>query len=77
VSPYPIIVTTYDADPRARKIVYVNAAFTGVTGYASAEAVGMPATPAGASEFLISIEMPLPRLDDATHADAATEAASI
>jgi PAS domain S-box-containing protein len=44
VSPYPIIVTSFEADLRARKIVYVNAAFSSVTGYTSVEAVGMPAT---------------------------------
>jgi PAS domain S-box-containing protein len=44
VSPYPIAVISYDRDPPDRKFVYVNSAFTVLTGYSKDEAVGQPAT---------------------------------
>jgi PAS domain S-box-containing protein len=44
VSPYPLAVTSYERDPQDRKFVYVNPAFTSLTGYARHEAVGQPAT---------------------------------
>jgi len=44
VSPYPLAVISYELDPQDRKYVYVNAAFTTLTGYTSVEAVGQPAT---------------------------------
>ncbi|MFZ0692890.1 MAG: PAS domain-containing protein [Alphaproteobacteria bacterium] len=43
-SPYPIAVIGYDADPKDRKFFYVNPAFTTLTGYTRAEAVGKPAS---------------------------------
>lgn len=44
ISPYPIAVTSFDRDPRLRKILYVNLAFTKTTGYSNAEAIGQGAT---------------------------------
>jgi PAS domain S-box-containing protein len=44
VSPYPLAVTSYERDPQDRKFIYVNAAFTDVTGYTRDDAVGQPAT---------------------------------
>jgi PAS domain S-box-containing protein len=43
-SPYPIAVIGFDPDPEDRKYFYVNPAFTKLTGYTAAEAVGKPAT---------------------------------
>src|SRR5690242_20392284 len=39
-SPFSIVVTDYPADPGQRKIVYVNPAFTRLTGFAAEEVVG-------------------------------------
>lgn len=39
-SPFSIVVMDFDGDRSARKIVYVNPAFTELTGYSRAEAVG-------------------------------------
>jgi PAS domain S-box-containing protein len=44
VSQDVIVVTTFEDDPAARSIVYVNPAFTALTGYDAAEAVGKPAS---------------------------------
>ena len=44
ISPYPITITSFDDDPKLRKILYVNPAFSIATGYSKAEAVGQPAT---------------------------------
>jgi PAS domain S-box-containing protein len=44
VSPYPLAVISYELDPQDRKYVYVNSAFTNLTGYTRYEAVGQPAT---------------------------------
>ena len=44
VAPYPIAVINLDSDPEKRKFVYINPAFTALTGYSSAEAVGRAAT---------------------------------
>jgi PAS domain S-box-containing protein len=44
VSPYPIAVINFDRDPQRRKFLYVNSAFTELTGYRSTEAVDHPAT---------------------------------
>jgi PAS domain S-box-containing protein len=43
-SPYPLAVMSYERDPQDRKFVYVNPAFTDVTGYTRDEAVGQPGT---------------------------------
>lgn len=43
-SPYSIAVIGYDADPMDRKFLYVNSAFTKLTGYTRNEAVGKPAS---------------------------------
>ena len=40
----PVSVTTFDRDPLERKFVYVNPAFTKLTGYSSAEVVDQPTT---------------------------------
>jgi PAS domain S-box-containing protein len=40
VSPYAIAITSFDRDPRRRKFLYVNSAFSKLTGYSSAEVVG-------------------------------------
>src|SRR5271169_4908820 len=42
-APCPIAVISHDRDPKDRKFVYVNTAFTLVTGYAKDEVVGQPA----------------------------------
>jgi len=42
--PFSVVVTDYVADPKQRKIVYVNPAFTQLTGFAALEAVGKPVT---------------------------------
>ena len=39
-SPFSIVVTDYAAEPRQRKIVYVNTAFTDMTGFAADELIG-------------------------------------
>jgi PAS domain S-box-containing protein len=44
VTPYSITLISFDGDPTRRKIAYVNPAFTELTGYSSAEAVGSPVT---------------------------------
>ena len=44
VSQDVIVVTTFEDDPAERTIVYANSAFTALTGYDAAEAVGKPAT---------------------------------
>jgi len=44
ISPYPIAITDFDGDPKLRKILYVNSAFSMTTGYSNTEAVGQPAT---------------------------------
>jgi PAS domain S-box-containing protein len=41
-SPFSIVVTNCDAGPEACKIVYVNPAFSDLTGFAAAEVVGKP-----------------------------------
>jgi PAS domain S-box-containing protein len=41
-SPFSIVVTGYDAEPEQRKILYVNPAFTGLTGFAAEDVVGKP-----------------------------------
>jgi PAS domain S-box-containing protein len=41
-SPFSIVVTGYDAEPQQRKILYVNPAFTGLTGFAAEDVVGKP-----------------------------------
>src|ERR1700693_6276813 len=43
-SPFPVVVTDYATEPKQRKIVYVNSAFTGLTGFAAVEVVGKPVT---------------------------------
>jgi PAS domain S-box-containing protein len=40
--PFSIVVTGYDAEPEQRKIIYVNAAFSGLTGFAAEEVLGKP-----------------------------------
>jgi PAS domain S-box-containing protein len=42
--PFSVVVTDYVAEPKQRKIVYVNPAFTQLTGFAAQEAVGKPVT---------------------------------
>lgn len=42
-APCPIAVISHDRDPKDRKFVYVNTAFTLVTGYAKDEVIGQPA----------------------------------
>jgi PAS domain S-box-containing protein len=42
-SPFSIVVTDYAPEPTQRKIVYVNSAFTQLTGFAAEEAIGKPA----------------------------------
>jgi PAS domain S-box-containing protein len=57
-SPFSIVVTDYATEPAQRKIVYVNPAFTELSGFAAEEAVGKPVTlldgvgtdPAGSAE---------------------------
>lgn len=44
ITPHPIALISFDVDPKKRKFVYVNPAFTELTGYSSTEAVGGPAT---------------------------------
>ena len=44
VSSEPIVVTSNEPDPKDRKILYVNQAFTRVNGYAKEEVVGRPLT---------------------------------
>jgi len=44
VSPYPLAVISYERDPQDRKFVYINPAFTKLTGYTRSEAIGQPAT---------------------------------
>ena len=39
-----ILITTFEVDPAKRTIVYANPAFTKLTGYGAAEAVGKPAS---------------------------------
>jgi PAS domain S-box-containing protein len=43
-SPFSIMVTDYAAEPEQRKIIYVNSAFTNLTGFTAAEVVGKPVT---------------------------------
>lgn len=43
-SHYPIAVVGYDDEPEKRKFVYINSAFTDLTGYTPKEAIGRPAT---------------------------------
>jgi PAS domain S-box-containing protein len=43
-SPHPIAVVSFEAEPRERRFVYCNPAFTVLTGYASSEVLGGPAT---------------------------------
>ena len=44
ISSEPIVITGNEQDPGARSILYVNQAFTDMTGYSSEEAVGQPAS---------------------------------
>src|SRR5579871_3728314 len=44
VSPYPLAVISNEPDAQDRKFVYINRAFTDVTGYTRYEAIGQPAT---------------------------------
>jgi PAS domain S-box-containing protein len=41
-SPFSIVLTDFAAEPEQRKIVYVNSAFTGLTGFAAADVIGKP-----------------------------------
>jgi PAS domain S-box-containing protein len=41
-SPFSIVVTDYAAEPEQRKIIYVNSAFTDLTGFAAEDVVGKP-----------------------------------
>src|SRR6266852_3542742 len=43
-SPFSIVVTDYAAEPTQRKIIYVNSAFTDMTGFAADEVIGKLAT---------------------------------
>jgi PAS domain S-box-containing protein len=43
-SPFSIVVTDYATEPTQRKIIYVNAAFTDLTGFAADEVIGKPVT---------------------------------
>jgi PAS domain S-box-containing protein len=43
-SPFSVVVIDYATEPDQRKIVYVNSAFTHLTGFAAEEAVGKPVT---------------------------------
>jgi PAS domain S-box-containing protein len=42
--PFSVVVTDYVAEPKQRKIVYVNPAFIQLTGFAAQKAVGKPVT---------------------------------
>jgi PAS domain-containing protein len=42
--PVSVLLTDYVAEPNWRKVVYVNPAFTQLTGFSAAEAVGKPVT---------------------------------
>jgi PAS domain S-box-containing protein len=44
VSPNSVALIDFDSDPKNRKFAYVNAAFTELTGYSRAEAIGRPAS---------------------------------
>jgi PAS domain S-box-containing protein len=43
-SPFSVVLIDYATEPDQRKIVYVNSAFTQLTGFSAAEAVGKPVT---------------------------------
>jgi PAS domain S-box-containing protein len=42
--PFSVVVSDYVAEPKQRKIVYVNPAFTHLTGFAAEEVIGKPLT---------------------------------
>jgi PAS domain S-box-containing protein len=42
--PFSVVVSDYVAEPKQRKIVYVNPAFTHLTGFAAEQAIGKPLT---------------------------------
>jgi PAS domain S-box-containing protein len=42
--PFSVVVSDYVAEPKQRKIVYVNSAFTHLTGFAAEEVIGKPLT---------------------------------
>src|SRR5580658_4354018 len=43
-SPFSIVVTDYAAEPLERKIIYVNPAFTNLTGFAAVDVIGKSVT---------------------------------
>ncbi len=57
VSSEPIVVTGNEPDPKDRKILYVNQAFTRVNGYAKEEAIGRDDFAAANAAHIKSLEL--------------------